>query len=233
MLKTIAVMFISLTDPVGDHPVDSMIPGKYIDTDIAVVKAANDSANLYFYVEINDSGNLNRLSDTTIYNGAAKISIFIDTDMDSSTGLSWGWWISGYDYLISPLHTPIINEPWSISDAFGVYSYNQKEHPIFQFERIDSACIKEEHDSIRLEASIPLEKIKAKPDSIAVLVIIQEQLDPWLGDYAPDEDSLGTSSLVYRLRRSGPVPVKIDGKFEDWKDIPELKPTHLVPVQTK
>ncbi len=228
MIKLIVLSTLSLTDPIGDHPVDSLNPMKYVDTDIAVVKLSADSSSLYFYVEINDSGDLNRLADTTLYSGSASVSLFIDTDMDSSTGLTWGWWCLGYDVLLSVLHTTPIKDPWEIGDAFGFYRYDQSAYPVYKFELVDTSALNVEHKQHRLEGSIPLKMLDLKSDSIAVLVIVQEQLDPWLGDYAPDEDSLGTSALIYDLglAKDG---IKIDGKFDDWKDVPELRLVRVIP----
>ncbi len=220
------ILLISLTDPIGDHPVDSLNPQRYIDTDITVVKAANDSENLYFYVEINDSGSIANLSDTSIYSGAASISIFLDTDFDSATGLTWGWWANGYDRLVSVVHTPNLIDPWQIGDAFGVYAYNQESHPVYEFNLIDTTTLKSAHNDHRVEASVPLKELGIKGDSIGILVIIQEQIDPWQGDYAPDEDELGDATLLYIIRPKA-SNIKIDGKFDDWDDVPELVPTKL------
>ena len=227
MIRLIVFAMLSLTDPIGDHPVDSLDPSKYVDTDITVVKLANDSSNLYFFIQINDSGDISRLADTSVYSGSAGISIFIDTDFDSATGLTWGWWATGYDYLLSVLHTTPIKDPWAIGDAFGVYKYDQNEYPVYKFIFQDTVGLNVKHGKYRLEGSVPLGKLNISSDSIAVLVISQEQLDPWLGDYAPDEDSLGTSALVYRLNHLK-SEIAIDGNYEDWSDIPELRLTGLV-----
>ncbi len=222
------ILLISLTDPIGDHPVDSLNPQRYIDTDITVVKAANDSENLYFYVEINDSGRIANLTDTTIYSGAASISIFLDTDFDSTTGLTWGWWANGYDRLISVVHTPNLIDPWQIGDAFGIYAYNQDAHPVYEYNLLNTAALKSAHNDHRVEASVPLKDLAIKGDSIGILVIIQEQIDPWQGDYAPDEDLLGDTTLLYIIQPKA-SNIKIDGKFDDWDDVPELVPTKFKP----
>ncbi len=224
LLPTIvASIILSFSDPLGDYPKDSTNMTKYINVDLCKFKAANDTEFLYLYIELNDSSDIARLADTTLYAGAASISAYIDVDFDSFTGLTWGWWRNGYDYRITPVHTPTLEFPWQLGDEFGIYRYIQEKHPVYAFELIDSIYPKASFDKNQIEFAIPLKYLSDSRDSIGLLFIAQERLDPWGGDYAPNEDVLGSTTIVYKIHPNKITTIKIDGKFEDWKDVPELE----------
>lgn len=217
---------IPVPEVTGDHSVDPGNPAKYVDTDLYQIYVTDDTNYIYFYLTFNDSANLYNLQDTTIYNGAAAITIFFDLDGDSATGLTWGWWGSGYDFAATITHTPPVESPWGpLPDAFGLLTYDQTQHPNWGFNPTgDTAIVSISADEPynKIEAAIPKATISGLGRSIRFLIVTQEQLSPWGGDYAPDPDKLGYQVYSYSLQNLPDAGITIDGDFSDWAGITPL-----------
>ncbi len=206
-----------------DHAVDPNNPAKYVDTDMHQIYVTDDSNFIYFYITFNDSADLYRLMDSTLYSGEAAVSIFMDTDLDSSTGLTWGWWAAGYDFYATVTHTDS-GVGGVLPDAYGLYAYvDPSQHPNWGFgdalpdTPITAISIDEPYNA--LEAAIPKSAIPDLGGSIYFLVVTQEQDNPWGGDYAPNEDVCGYGVYKYDFQNLPNAGITIDGDFSDWADV--------------
>ncbi len=210
-----------------DHAIDPNNPTKYVDTDMHQIYVTDDSLYIYFYITFNDSADLYRLTDSTLYHGEAAVSIFMDLDEDSSTGLTWGWWAAGYDFYATVTHTDSgIVPSWGgvLPDAYGMYPYvDPSAHPDWGFgdalpdTPISAISIDEPYNA--LEVALPKAAIEGLGSSFYFLVVTQEQDNPWGGDYAPDEDVCGYGVYKYDLQNLSDAGITIDGDFSDWDGI--------------
>ncbi len=210
-----------------DHAVDPNNLAKYVDTDMHQIYVTDDSNFIYFYITFNDSADLYRLRDSLLYNGEAAISIYMDTDLDSATGLTWGWWAAGYDFYATITHTDSgLGTSWGgvLPDAYGLYAYvDPSQHPNWGFgdalpdTPISAISIDEPYNAI--EAAIPKSAIPDLGNGIYFLVVTQEQDNPWGGDYAPNEDECGYAVYYYQFQNLADAGITIDGDFTDWDAI--------------
>ena len=81
---------------------DSANPSYFADLDIQDLFATSNESEVYFRIKMNPIANVANIPNDTSYHGGAAIALYISVDpgVDDTTGLTWGWWGSGYDYLI-------------------------------------------------------------------------------------------------------------------------------------
>jgi hypothetical protein len=206
------------TDPVRG----STNPNYFIDLDLDDVYAMDDADWVYFRIKLNAGANVqNILSDTT-YHGGAAISLYISVDPGpaDTTGLTWGWWGSGYDFLVQ------VFPPDTAIEAKAGYPQALWEHKqsgngwdFVQADTIRGCLVAWNAGGNDVEVAVPKALLFSPkylatftmPDSIAVMAYAGENLSPWRADYASNPGVAG-----FRMKVKSPGAIAVDGVFFDW-----------------
>jgi hypothetical protein len=94
-------------------------PMYFIDADISDFYYLEDENYVYFRVDMNPLADVRRLfTETDMYLGNQRIELFVsvdpnpETDFQDTTGITWGWWLNGYDlrFRIFPFDTTFMDE---------------------------------------------------------------------------------------------------------------------------
>ena len=173
-------------------------PQNLIDIDIADVYARLDAGMaLNMRVTMNPGADLrNVTADTSYHGGGASLTVYIDADRDSTTGLSYDFYNSGYDFLIEVYPGP----EGGIGDIF-VFEHNQDGSGFSFTQRTDAAPIPVAFNAgfNDVEFSIPLSILTSPTaldpsvvgDSVDVWVYASEYGAPFFGDRWPEIGAYG------------------------------------------
>ena len=221
------------TDPVRnvENPSWTPPPSYFADMDIQDVFATDDADWVYFRVKMADIANVLNIATDTSYHGGGAVAFYISVDPgpNDTTGLTWGWWGSGYDYLIQVFPEDTF---WTNNT---VYQQGLSEH--VQGASHDWNFVAYDADSTRgvlvawNSTSNDVEVAVAKamlfrphyltdfawPDSIAVMAYAGENNGPWRADYA---SLAGVKGFTVPIKKPGAMA--IDGLFFDWDPAMQL-----------
>ena len=208
-----------LGDPDCPNPA---VPSYFADLDIEDLFVTDDADFVYFRIKMNPVANLANVPNDTSYHGGAALAAYISVDPGWAdiTGLTWGWWGSGYDYFVQVYPAD--------SAAFAATGYEQYvwEHKQagngWDFIPADSTIgsrVAWNATSNEVEFSVPKSLLLnpryipdfVSPDTIAVMIYAGENLAPWRADYASNP---GIAGFKFALKQPGPIA--IDGLFFDW-----------------
>lgn len=197
-------------------------PSYFADLDIEDVYATDDADFVYFRVKLNSIANVLNIPNDTSYHGGAAIAFYISVDPgpNDTTGLTWGWWGSGYDFFVQVYPEDSIAVVNTLYDQF-IWEHTQTGNgwdfiPADTLIGVKVAWNAENND---VEFAVPKLKLFNPrfmpnftiPQSIAVMVYAGENLSPWRADYASNAGVAG-----YPVPMKNPGPITVDGLFFDW-----------------
>jgi len=199
-------------------------PSYFVDLDIEDVYATDDADFVYFRVKLNPAANVLNIPNDTSYHGGAAIAVYISVDPGASdtTGLTWGWWGSGYDFFVQVFPEDSIARATTIYDQF-IWEHMQQGNgwDFVQWDTLIGAKVAWNADNNDVEFAVPKYALFNPhnlpnfviPDSIAIMVYAGENLGPWRADYASNPGVSG-----YPVKMKNPGLVKVDGLFFDWNN---------------
>ena len=175
----------------------------------------HDDNYLYVRIDINEDGTFSDLENLVDGGYQASIELFIDTDVDTSTGLTWGWWYTSGDYWINlsvPYGWPGFEVPhkYGINKFIGTTGTDSRWEPLAN----DSCQVAVNLDDNKMEVAIPRAAIgetNGELESTAILFLAEDPTQGWVNDAAPND--VGTKRYVYRY---GKKQIHIDGDMSDW-----------------
>ncbi len=175
----------------------------------------HDDNYLYVRIDINEDGTFSDLENLVDGGMQAAIELFIDTDVDTSTGLTWGWWYTSGDYWINlsvPYGWPGFEVPhkYGINKFIGTTGTDSRWEPLPN----DSCQVAVNLDDNKMEVAIPRAAIgetNGELESTAILFLAEDPTQGWVNDAAPND--VGTKRYVYRY---GKKQIHIDGDMSDW-----------------
>lgn len=179
--------------PAPDNPIELTEDIDSVDMDVDDIYVIDDSNYLYVRIDMNELGDLYTIGDTNYYEPPVNVAIYIDADADSATGITWGWWRGGFDYMAYLTHNDRDSLPWGwMEDAGGLmYIYDQAAHPNWGFNLLPDTAI----TAISalspynwLESALPRDTMPdwGAGDSIGIAIVVQQAVT-WLSDYVPDD----------------------------------------------
>jgi hypothetical protein len=211
------------TDPVRG----SADPSYFIDLDIDDVYAMDGGDWVYLRVKLNAGANALNIEADTSYHGGAAIAVYISVDPGAgdTTGLTWGWWGSGYDFFVQAYPA---DTAFAAKAGYPQALWEHKQSGVgWDFEPADTVrgCLAAwGAGNNDVEIAVPKALLFnprylpgfVQPDSIAVMIYAGENEAPWRADYASNAGIAG-----FRVAIAPPGPITIDGLFFDWT--PEMQ----------
>lgn len=212
-------------DPDAPNPTN---PAYFADLDIEDVYATDDADFVYFRIKMNSIANVQNIANDTSYHGGAAIALYISVDPGAkdTTGLTWGWWGSGYDFFIQVFPGDSVAVANTLYDQY-VWEHKQAGNgwDFIPADTLIGVKVAWNADNNDVEFAIP--KIKlfnphflsnfTIPDSIAVMVYAGENSSPWRADYASNAGVAG-----FRVPMMNPGSISVDGLFFDWNNEMQL-----------
>jgi hypothetical protein len=207
------------TDPVRG----STDPNYFVDMDIDDIYAMDDADYVYIRIKMNSSANVNNIATDTSYHGGGAIAVYISVDPGplDTTGLTWGWWGSGYDFFVQayPPDTAMSNHTiypqalWEHKQAGNGWDFTN-------YDTTRGVQIAWNPSANDVEMAIPKAMLfhphflpgLARPDSIAIMVYAGENDSPWRADYASEA---GVKGYMVQMKPAGKIAV--DGLMFDWQ----------------
>ncbi len=185
--------------------------------DIKDVYVTHDDDSLYIRIDINENGTFSDLESLKKGNMQAAIEIFLDTDLDTATGLTWGWWLTSGDYWIN-LSVPYGWEGFKTTAKFGINKFIGQNGADSKWEEVAGAEVHIESnlDDNKMEIAIPRTAIGETGktlESTGIIVLGEDPSAGWVADAVPN--NLGSAKNVYLYGRK---EIKIDGDMSDWKE---------------
>ena len=162
------------------NPVEE-IEFSIVDLDMLDLWATHDNENIYLRILMNPDGQIS--GQTAI---PSSIELFFDTDMNPSTGLTWGWWATGADYMvqISPVAATI--------QQFSGPNGSVSEWTSVAIDAITAVG----SDDINLETAIPRSAIGMLGSDVSFnVVLLAQEWNGWTYDSYPD--ALGDVTARY------------------------------------
>jgi len=179
---------------------DPSKPSYFVDMDIHHIYATDDTSFVYIQVQMNDLANVSQIATDTSYHGGGAISIFITLDPGShdTTGLTWGWWGSGYDLMVQIYPISAEQSVYEQTQADNGYSFDVPNGSLTASTAWNSA-------NNDCEVAIPRSyfnhpdymKNFTPTDSIGIMIYAGENNSPWRADYASNP---GIAGDVYYLK---------------------------------
>jgi len=194
---------VELTFAEGDPDApDPSNPTYFADLDIEDVYATDDADFVYFRIKMNSIANVQNIPNDTSYHGGAAIAFYISVDPGpaDTTGLTWGWWGSGYDYFVQVYPRDTVMET-NTGYPQALWEHKQSGNG-WDFEYADSlrgSWVSWNVDNNEVELAIPkvlLQNPRYLPnyqlsDSFTVMIYAGENLAPWRADYASNPGIAG------------------------------------------
>lgn len=117
---------------------DSANTSYFADLDIQHLYATDDTNYVYFRIQMDNIADVSKIASDTSYHGGAAIGLYISLDPGpaDTTGLTWGWWGSGYDMLVQVYPQDSVAEANTGAQQF-VFQHTQ-EGTGFAFDIPDS-----------------------------------------------------------------------------------------------
>lgn len=187
---------------------DSANPSYFADLDIHHLYATDDTGYVYFRVQMNDIADISKIASDTSYHAGAAIGLYISLDPGpaDTTGLTWGWWGSGYDLLVQVYPQDSLAEVKTGAQQF-VFEQTQ-EGTGFAFDVPDSTLgAKVAWNGLNNDCEVAIPRYFFKHpahlqnftpmDSIAIMVYAGENGSPWRADYA---SNAGVAGYIYHYK---------------------------------
>ena len=160
---------------------------------------SHDDDYLYVRIDINEDGTFSDLENLVDGGMQAAIELFIDTDVDTSTGLTWGWWYTSGDYWINlsvPYGWPGFEVPhkYGINKFIGTTGTDSRWEPLPD----DSCLVAVNLDDNKMEVAIPraaLGETNGEYESTAILFLAEDPTQGWVNDAAPND--VGSQRYLY------------------------------------
>lgn len=208
---------IETTFSLGDDtdPVRGSTDANYFaDLDIEDVFGTSDNDFVYLRIKMNSIANIENVATDTSYHGGGALTAYISVDPGAgdTTGLTWGWWGSGYDYFVQvfPADTAFEHKT---GYQQALYEHNQSGTGWDYSVRDTNVGVKVAWNAANndVEMAIPkslllnplhLPKSVVK-DTIAIMIYGGENLGPWRADYASNPGISG-----YKLKVGGLSAIK-------------------------
>lgn len=177
-------------------------PSYFADLDVEDVFATDDDDFVYVRIKMNSIANILNIPNDTSYHGGAAIAAYISIDpgVGDTTGLTWGWWGSGYDYFVQVYPPDTVMEK-STGYPQALWEHKQAGNG-WDFEYADSlrgTWVSWNVDNNDVEMAIPkvlLQNPRYLPnyqlsDSFTVMIYAGENFAPWRADYASNPGVAG------------------------------------------
>lgn len=160
----------------------------------------HDDDYLYVRIDINENGTFTDLTSLVSGGMQASLELFIDTDVDTSTGLTWGWWATSGDYWVN-LSVPYGWPGFEVPHKYGINKFIGANGSDSQWEPLpdDSCLVAVNLDDNMMEVAIPraaIGEIYGEHDSTAILFLAEDPTQGWVNDAAPN--STGEQRYVYK-----------------------------------
>ncbi len=189
--------------------------------DIKDIYVSHDADYLYVRLDINEDGTFSDLEEMIDGGYQASLELFFDTDVDPSTGLTWGWWASSGDYWVNLS----VKRGWpgfEVSADYGILKFVGANGSDSQWQEVEGgACtVAVNLDDNKMEIAIPRASIgetNGEYESTGILVLGEDPTAGWNADIAPNY--LGSERYVYRYGRK---QIYIDGDMSDWANITQF-----------
>jgi hypothetical protein len=211
-----------------DPPRGSTDSTYFADCDVSHVYGTDDADFVYLRIQMSPIADATRIPTDTSYHGGASIAAYISVDPgpQDTTGLTWGWWGSGYDYFVQ-VFPPDTGMAGRSLFPQPLYEHNQTGNG-WNFEVRDTliGCqVAWNANNNEVELAIPKSLLLhpkylpglATPDSIAIMIYAGENESPWRADYACNAGVTG-----YMLKLKAPGAITIDGLMFEWQDAMRL-----------
>ena len=184
--------------------------------DVKDIYVTHDDNFIYVRIDINENGTFTDLESMVDGGLQASIELFIDTDVDTSTGLTWGWWLTSGDYWVNLS----VKKGWpgfNTTLDYGINKFIGQNGSDSKWEEVAGAScqVAANADDNKMEVAIPRAAIgetNGDLESTAIMVLAEDPTAGWVADAAPN--LLGVTRNVYNYGRS-PV-ISIDGDMGDW-----------------
>ena len=159
----------------------------------------HDDNYLYVRIDINENGTFTDLQSMVDGGYQASIELFLDTDVDTSTGLTWGWWYTSGDYWIN-LSVPYGWPDFQLTQKYGIMKFIGSSGTDSQWEEVigDSCLVAFNMDDNKVEVAIPRAAIGetgGENDKIAILNLNEDPTAGWNADITPND--IGVVRNVY------------------------------------
>ncbi|MDX9924669.1 MAG: hypothetical protein RBS48_07875, partial [Ignavibacteriaceae bacterium] len=200
----------------------------FADLDIDDLYATDDANFVYLRIKMNSIGNILNVPNDTSYHGGAALAVYISVDPGEgdTTGLTWGWWGNGYDYLIQAFPSDSLAENTTMYPQY-IYEHKQTGNG-WDYEIASptlGAQVVWNSTNNDVEIAIPKSILLhprnianfAGTDKIAIMVYAGENNAPWRADYC---STPGIGGFLLNLKPEGKVA--IDGNFFDWQQDTQL-----------
>ena len=180
---------------------------------------SHDDDFLYIRIDINENGTFTDLLSMVDGGMQASIELFLDTDVDTSTGLTWGWWYTSGDYWIN-LSVPYGWPGFEVPHKYGINKFIGSNGSDSQWEALpdDSCTVAVNLDDNKMEIAIPraaIGEIGGENDAIAILGLNEDPTAGWNADIIPND--IGSVRNVYNY--GAPI-----GDVTGVKDRPSVRP---------
>jgi hypothetical protein len=187
--------------------------------DIKDIYVTHDDIYLYVRVDINENGTFTDLDGLVDAEGyKAPIQLYFDVDMDSSTGLTWGYWLNGGDYYVN-ITDPDGNPGLEVTQQYGILKFTGQNGNDESFEEVmgDSCIVSINADDNIIEVAIPRAAIgetNLDSDTTGILVFAEDPTTDWVNDVAPNDDGGFRNVYLYGHQVQDSAFTSIDEKLE-------------------
>ncbi|MBU1117057.1 MAG: T9SS type A sorting domain-containing protein [Bacteroidetes bacterium] len=186
--------------------------------DVENVFVTHDDNYLYVRLDINENGTFTDLESMVDGGFQAALELFLDTDVSTETGLTWGWWATSGDYWINLS----VKRGWpgfELTADYGIMKFTGANGSDSQWEEIEGAncLIATNLDDNKMEIAIPraaIGELKGDLESTGIIILGEDPTAGWNADIVPN--NLGVSASIYRYGRTD---IEIDGDMSDWKSL--------------
>ena len=176
--------------------------------DIKDVYVTHDDDYLYVRVDINEDGTFTDLESMVDAGYKAPIQLYFDTDLDSATGLTWGYWLNGGDFYVN-ITDADGNPGLEVTQPFGLLQFtglNGNDESFVEVEGGGCTVAVNLDDNI-IEVAVPralIGETNGENESTGILVFSEDPTTDWVNDAAPSAD--GSFRNVYNYGNPlGPV----------------------------
>jgi hypothetical protein len=168
--------------------------------DIKDIYVSHDANYLYVRLDINEDGTFSDLESMVGAGYQASLELFLDTDVDTSTGLTWGWWLTSGDYWVNLS----VKRGWpdfQVSADYGILKFVGANGSDSQWQEVEGgACtVAVNLDDNKMEIAIPREvigEINNENESTGIILLGEDPTAGWNADIIPN-DLGGTPSVYY------------------------------------
>ncbi|MCF6269951.1 MAG: T9SS type A sorting domain-containing protein [Melioribacteraceae bacterium] len=186
--------------------------------DIENMFVTHDDNYIYVRLDINEDGTFADLESMVSGGMQASIELFIDADVSTETGLTWGWWATSGDYWINLS----VKRGWpgfEVDVDYGILKFTGANGSDSQWEKVEgAACIVAANlDDNKMEIAIPRAAIgetNGDLESTGFIVLGEDPTAGWNADIVPND--LGGTPSIYRYGRT---QIEIDGDMSDWTSL--------------